>query len=67
MMVSVGYDAAHSTLEIEFRTGHVYEYFAVPRGVYQGLLNAASKGRFFHAEIDGVYPVAPVKTPRTHR
>jgi len=62
MMVSVGYDATHSILEIEFRSGHVYRYFAVPRSVFQGLLNAASIGRFFHAHIDRAYPVEMVQS-----
>jgi hypothetical protein len=60
MMVSVGYDAEHSTLEIEFRTGHVYDYFAVPRAVFRGLLEAPSKGRFFHDAIERIYPYADV-------
>ena len=64
MMASVGYDDAHSRLEIEFRSGHVYEYFAVPRKVYEGLREAASKGRFFHSEIEGVYPCAEIARSR---
>jgi hypothetical protein len=60
MMVSVGYDAEHSTLEIEFRSGHVYDYFAVPRAVFRGLLEAPSKGRFFHEAIERTYPHADV-------
>jgi KTSC domain len=66
MMVSVGYDASHFILEIEFRSGHVYRYFAVPLSVFQGLLNAASIGRFFHAEIDRVYPVEMVRSLPAH-
>lgn len=66
MMVSVGYDDTHSILEIEFRSGHVYRYFAVPRSIFQGLLNAASMGRFFHAKIDHVYPIALVRSLRAH-
>jgi hypothetical protein len=65
MMVSVGYDADHSTLEIEFRTGHVYDYFAVPRAVFRALLDAPSKGRFFHDAIEHVYPCADVTTSVT--
>jgi KTSC domain-containing protein len=66
MMASVGYDAKHATLEIEFCTGDVYEYFDVPRGVFRALLASSSKGRFFHAEIDGVYRFEKV-TPAPRR
>ena len=60
MMASVGYDRARKTLEIEFQTGDIYEYLDVPRDVFRGLLDAGSKGRFFHAEIDGVYAFAQI-------
>jgi hypothetical protein len=67
MMASVGYDANQATLEIEFRTGDVYEYFQVPREVFQALLDAPSKGRFFHAEIDPVYRFAQIASAPTRR
>jgi hypothetical protein len=67
MMASEGYDPKQATLEIEFRTGDVYEYFEVPREVFQALLDAASKGRLFHAEIDAVYRFVQVTRARTPR
>lgn len=39
---SIGYDAAASTLEIEFLNGRVYQYFGVPQHIADGLLTAAS-------------------------
>jgi hypothetical protein len=51
MMASAGYDPANRVLEIEFATGAVYHYFDVPLDVYQGLVDAASQGRFFHSRI----------------
>lgn len=45
---SVGYDPAVSTLEIEFHSGGVYQYYGVPRKVYDGLMKAESKGSYFH-------------------
>jgi len=51
MMASAGYDPANRVLEIEFATGAVYHYFDVPLDVYQGLVYAASQGRFFHSRI----------------
>jgi hypothetical protein len=31
---------------VEFLSGAVYQYFGVPESVYEGLLNAPSKGRY---------------------
>lgn len=50
-LASVRYRAARQTLEIEFRNGSAYRYFAVPREVFGALLRAESKGRFFNREI----------------
>ncbi len=43
---SVGYDRDSSTLEIEFLNGSVYQYFGVPESIFNGLMNAPSKGTF---------------------
>ncbi len=40
-------------------------YLDVPRSVFRALLAASSKGRFFRAEIDGVYDFTQVE--RRHR
>jgi hypothetical protein len=48
---SVGYDPQTQTLEIEFNSGGVYQYFHVPASIYQGLMNAGSHGRYFHQNI----------------
>lgn len=50
-LLSVGYDPAEATLEIEFRSGGIYQYFAVPESVYQALMSAPSHGKYFHAHI----------------
>jgi hypothetical protein len=52
---SVGYDPAASVLEIRFNSGGIYRYSPVPESVYLGLIRATSKGRFFHANIEGRY------------
>lgn len=44
---SVGYDMTTQTIEIEFHSGGMYRYFGVPQGVYQGLMQAGSKGSHF--------------------
>jgi hypothetical protein len=52
---SVGYDIDNQTLEVEFNSGSVYQYANVPLGEYEGLLNADSKGKYFHANIKNRY------------
>lgn len=52
---SIGYDAEISTLEIEFNTGSVYQYHGVPQEVFDSLMQAASKGIYFNANIKNSY------------
>lgn len=54
-IASIGYDEDSSTLEIEFRNGGVYQYFDVPFQVYDGLMEAASKGQYLAQYIKGQY------------
>lgn len=51
---SVGY--LESILEIEFHSGGLYQYHGVPEHVYNALMSAPSKGRYFHRAVRGVYP-----------
>jgi hypothetical protein len=50
---SVGYDSG--TLEIEFRSGGIYQYFSVPQAVYRGLMAAGSLGSYFASYIKHQY------------
>lgn len=52
---SIGYDEDSQTLEIEFHSGAVYQYFDVPSLVYQEMMEAASKGQFLAQHIKGNY------------
>jgi hypothetical protein len=54
-IAAVGYDRDTAVLEIEFTSGDVYEYFLVPHSVYDGLLRATSKGRFFGEHLRDRY------------
>lgn len=54
----IRYDEARAVLEIEFQGGRVYQYFDVPRHVYEGLRVAASHGTYFHDHIRGYYRYA---------
>jgi len=48
---SVGYDQDDETLEIEFNSGGVYQYYDVPPRIHEGLMNASSHGSYFHSHI----------------
>jgi hypothetical protein len=52
---SVGYDEDSETLEVEFKNGTLYQYFDVPQGVFNGLVNADSVGGYLAENIKGVY------------
>lgn len=57
---SVGYDEGSSTLELEFKSGSVYDYHGVPPDVYRELMEADSKGRFVSSNIKGRYAASRV-------
>jgi len=48
---SVGYDDNQSSLYVEFKHGGKYKYFNVDRNIYDNLLVADSKGKFFDQNI----------------
>jgi hypothetical protein len=52
---SVGYDDTLQTLEIEFRTKKIYQYYEVPQLVYRALMETDSHGTFFNKHIKGLY------------
>jgi len=49
------YDAASQRLTIVFRHGKSYDYCRVPVSVWEGLLNAGSKGTYFNDHIADRY------------
>ena len=59
-VVSIGYEPASSTLEVEFKTGGVYQYYNVPAQIYQQLMETDSKGKFLHVYIKPAYPFSRV-------
>lgn len=50
---SVGYTPTGRTLEVEFKSGGVYQYDDVPPKVHEEFVEAPSKGRFFAQNIKG--------------
>ena len=59
-IVSIGYDEPSQTLEIEFHTGVVYQYYNVSQSIYEQLMTAPSKGQFLAYNIKNVYPYSRV-------
>ena len=59
-VTSVGYDAELSVLELEFRNGGVYRYFAVPASVHEALMHSDSKGAFVSRLVRDAYPFVRV-------
>jgi hypothetical protein len=59
-IASVGYDVATQTLQVEFLSGSLYQYFDVPQNIFDEFINAASKGKYFAAQIKGIYRYAKV-------
>lgn len=57
-VASIGYDAETQTLEVEFQNGSVYQYFDVPEHVFDGFMQAPSKGQYLHQNIRDVYRYA---------
>lgn len=60
-LASVGYDEATKTLEIQFHSGGIYQYSDVEKEVYDELMKAESKGRYFMSEIRGAYSYRRVR------
>ncbi|MBS1984510.1 MAG: KTSC domain-containing protein [Bdellovibrionales bacterium] len=54
-LAEVGYDPSSMTLEVLFTKGGLYQYFDVPEVVFQELLQAGSKGRYFNQNIKNNY------------
>ena len=54
-IVSVGYEAATSTLELEFTSGDIFQFFHVPLSAYIGFMNAGSKTDWYNHNIKAVF------------
>lgn len=54
-IVSVAYSSSNAVLDVEFRSGAIYRYFAVPPKVFQDFLASDSKGTYLNARIKGSF------------
>lgn len=57
---SVGYSPDSRTLEIEFNSGGIYQYFNVPENIYKALMNASSHGKYFNQNIRDIYQFSKI-------
>ncbi|MBN1332065.1 KTSC domain-containing protein [Candidatus Dojkabacteria bacterium] len=58
-IASVGYDAG--TLEIEFNSGSIYQYFDVPETVFDEIMEASSHGQYLNRHVKNAYQYKQIK------
>jgi KTSC domain len=54
-VAAVGYDEDSQTLQVEFNNGSTYQYFDVPKIVFDDLISAGSVGSYLNAHIRGSF------------
>ncbi|WP_420618849.1 KTSC domain-containing protein [Candidatus Poriferisocius sp.] len=57
---AIGYDVPTETLEVEFLSGWVYQYYGVSQSVHGEFMKSQSKGRFLNQYIKNAYPYSRV-------
>jgi KTSC domain len=55
LLSSIEYSSDH-TLDLRFRSGVTYRYFAVPQTVVEGFIAAESKGTYFNRHVRDRFP-----------
>jgi hypothetical protein len=61
---AIGYSRV---LEIRFESGRVYQYYNVPEEVYNAMLTAPSKGKYFNENIRGKYSYQEIELKQSPR
>ena len=59
-LAEVGYHDPTQTMEVCFKSGRVYQYFDVPRNVYDELMRTESPGGYLSSEVKGRFRYAKV-------
>jgi KTSC domain len=54
-IAAVGYDPATRHMQIKFKNSGTYSFCGVPQQIFDGLLSANSKGRYYDQYIRGRY------------
>jgi hypothetical protein len=60
-LASVGYDQTQFLLELEFRSGDLYQYFGPPPSIHRELMTSESKGHFFNRNIRDRFPYIRIR------
>lgn len=55
MIKSIGFDQNTSTLEVEFNSSAIWQYYDVLESTFYEMQSASSIGKFFHSNIKGQY------------
>jgi hypothetical protein len=61
MATSIGYDNETDILEIEFKSGEIWQYLHVPDFVLPNMLASESLGRYFQQFVKGKYEEVRVR------
>jgi hypothetical protein len=56
LITAVDYDESTKRLVVEFKNGGTYVYGSVPPELYKDMIYSESVGKFFSANIKGVFP-----------
>ncbi|WP_312930294.1 KTSC domain-containing protein [Agrobacterium cavarae] len=59
-VISIGYDADTETLEVEFASGTIYQYYNIGSAIYEQLMQAPSKGQYINVYLKNAYPYSRV-------
>jgi len=54
-LAAVGYNAETGTLEVEFKSGRIYQYMNVEPETHKAMMGAESVGAFYSLGITGKY------------
>lgn len=60
-LYAIDYDDTDRILIIQFHDGRIYEYYNVPRIIYEELYSAPSKGKYHHEYIKNNYEYRRIK------
>lgn len=63
-LAGAGYDREGQVMEVEFRSGGIYRYLAVPPSVFAEFEAAESKGRFVNVRIKPAFECVEVRRAR---
>jgi len=66
-VASIGYNSITKTLEVEFHTGSVYQYFQVPTNTYREFESADSLGRYLSKNIRNKFSFQKTNDKKTSK